>query len=339
MRLIPACVRDERDMTQSILQVSELTTHLGRSDNPVRAVDGISFDIRPGETLALLGESGCGKSMTALSLLRLLPASGRIVRGRVVFDGQDLLKLPESRMRSIRGGGISMVFQEPMTALNPVHRIGRQIMEALKLHKDMNDAECLAAAIEMLEKVGIPSPEIRISEYPHQLSGGMRQRVMIAMALICNPALIIADEPTTALDVTIQAQILDLLQEMQDHYQASIIMITHDLGVIAETCDDVLVMYAGRVAEQGSVDEVFNAPRHPYTQGLLESIPRLTTPRKSRLQTIEGMVPALTEMPVGCRFNNRCPHATDLCREQYPALDGTPGEHRTACHLWQDLNK
>ena len=230
-----------------------------------------------------------------------------------------------------------MIFQEPMTALNPVHRIGRQIMEALRLHKDLSDAECLAATIEMLEKVGIPSPEIRISEYPHQLSGGMRQRVMIAMALICNPALIIADEPTTALDVTIQAQILDLLQTMQDHYQASIIMITHDLGVIAETCDDVLVMYAGRVAEQGSVEEVFSAPRHPYTRGLLASIPRLSTPRKTRLQTIEGMVPALTEMPVGCRFNNRCPHANDLCREQYPPLDGEAGGHRTACHRWQEV--
>ncbi len=322
-----------------MLRVEDLVTAFDTEAGEIHAVDGVSFDVLPGRTLGIVGESGCGKTVTALSIIQLLPhPTASIQRGRILFEGEDLASVDNDRLQKVRGNRIGMIFQEPMTALNPVHRIGRQIMEALRLHKDMNDAECLAATIEMLEKVGIPSPEIRISEYPHQLSGGMRQRVMIAMALICNPALIIADEPTTALDVTIQAQILDLLQTMQDHYEASIIMITHDLGVIAETCDDVLVMYAGRVAEQGSVEEVFNAPRHPYTRGLLASIPRLSTPRKSRLQTIEGMVPALTEMPIGCRFNNRCPHANDLCREQYPPLDGEPGGHRTACHRWQEVS-
>ena len=327
-------------MTEPLLTVEGLVTAFQTEEGEIHAVDGVSFSVGKGRTVGLVGESGCGTTVTALSIIQLLPRpAASILAGQITFEGEDLVAASTERLHEVRGDRIGMIFQEPMTALNPVHRIGRQITEALKLHKNLSDAEALAAAVAMLDRVGIPSPEIRVNEYPHQLSGGMRQRVMIAMALICNPALIIADEPTTALDVTIQAQILDLLQEMQDHYQASIIMITHDLGVIAETCDDVLVMYAGRVAEQGSVDEVFNAPRHPSTQGLLASIPRLTTPRKSRLQTIEGMVPALTEMPVGCRFNNRCPHATDLCREQYPALDGTPGEHRTACHLWQDLNK
>jgi len=329
----------EQKSTEPLLRVEDLVTAFDTEAGEIHAVDGVSFDVMPGRTLGIVGESGCGKTVTALSVIQLLPhPTASILRGRILFEGQDLAQADLDVLHKVRGNRIGMIFQEPMTALNPVHRIGRQITEALKLHKDMSDAEAIAAAVEMLDKVGIPSPEIRISEYPHQLSGGMRQRVMIAMALICNPALIIADEPTTALDVTIQAQILDLLQEMQDHYQASIIMITHDLGVIAETCDDVLVMYAGRVAEQGSVDEVFNAPRHPYTKGLLASIPRLTTPRKSRLQTIEGMVPALTDMPVGCRFNNRCPHAVELCNTQYPPLEGEPGGHRTACHRWREVS-
>ncbi len=324
---------------EPLLRVEDLVTAFDTEAGEIHAVDGVSFDVLPGRTLGIVGESGCGKTVTALSVIQLLPQpTASILRGKVLFEGHDLAQADLDVLHKVRGNRIGMIFQEPMTALNPVHRIGRQITEALKLHKDMNDAEAIAEAVEMLDKVGIPSPEIRISEYPHQLSGGMRQRVMIAMALICNPALIIADEPTTALDVTIQAQILDLLQEMQDQYQASIIMITHDLGVIAETCDDVMVMYAGRVAEQGSVEEVFNAPRHPYTKGLLASIPRLSTPRKSRLQTIEGMVPALTEMPVGCRFNNRCPHATDICNTQYPPLDGELGGHRTACHRWREMS-
>ena len=288
--------------------------------------------------MGLVGESGCGKRVTALSIIQLLPRpAASILAGRIFFDGEDLVSASPERLHAVRGDGIGMIFQEPMTALNPVHRIGRQITEALKLHRTMTDREALEAAVVMLDRVGIPSPEVRVSEYPHQLSGGMRQRVMIAMALICDPALVIADEPTTALDVTIQAQILGLLQEMQDQLGTSIIMITHDLGVIAETCDDVVVMYAGRIAEQGTVEEVFNRPRHPYTRGLLASIPRLSTPRKSRLATIEGMVPALTHMPAGCRFNNRCPHADAHCVAEYPEITDAKDGHLVACHKWQEI--
>ena len=300
-------------------------------------MDGVSFSVGRGRTLGIVGESGCGKTVTALSIIQLLPRpAAQILGGRILFEGEDLASVPLERLHQVRGNRIGMIFQEPMTALNPVHRIGRQITEALRLHRDLTDEQALAAAVEMLDKVGIPSPEIRVTEYPHQLSGGMRQRVMIAMALVCDPALVIADEPTTALDVTIQAQILELLQKMQDELQTSIIMITHDLGVIAETCDDVLVMYAGRVAEQGTVEQVFGAPKHPYTQGLLSSIPRLTTPRKTKLKTIEGMVPALHDMPAGCRFNNRCPHVIDQCLSQSPQLDGDDG-HLAACHRWREL--
>ncbi len=324
--------------TAPILQVNNLVTAFDTEAGQVRAVDDVSFTVQPGRTLGIVGESGCGKTVTALSIIQLLPhPTASILNGEIWFEGVDLASADTEQLHRVRGNRIGMIFQEPMTALNPVHRIGKQIMESLRLHKHMDERDALAATIDMLNKVGIPSPEIRVSEYPHQLSGGMRQRVMIAMALVCNPALVIADEPTTALDVTIQAQILDLLQDMQNASNTSIMMITHDLGVIAETCDDVMVMYAGRVAEQGSVDEVFNAPRHPYTQGLLASIPRLSTPCKTRLPTIEGMVPSLLDMPVGCRFNNRCPHATDLCVQQSPQLDGHLGEHRTACHLWQNL--
>ena len=327
------------DASQPLLQVEDLITAFDTEIGQVRAVDGVSLTVERGRTLGIVGESGCGKTVTALSIIQLLPhPTANILGGRVLFEGEDLAAAPIDRLHKVRGNRIGMIFQEPMTALNPVHRVGRQIMEALRLHKELTDQEALASAIEMLDKVGIPSPEIRVTEYPHQLSGGMRQRVMIAMALICNPSLVIADEPTTALDVTIQAQILDLLQDMQDQSGTSIIMITHDLGVIAETCDDVVVMYAGRVAEQGSVDDVFNHPRHPYTQGLLSSIPRLSTPRKSRLQTIEGMVPALHEMPQGCRFSNRCPHADQRCLDQYPPLDGEGHDHRTACHHWQAID-
>ena len=326
----------EPPTTEPILRVEDLVTAFDTEAGQVRAVDGVSLSVARGRTLGIVGESGCGKTVTALSIVHLLPhPTASLLSGRILFEGEDLATAPIERLHQVRGNRIGMIFQEPMTALNPVHRVGRQIMESLRLHRDLSDAETLAQTIDMLEKVGIPSPEIRVSEYPHQLSGGMRQRVMIAMALICNPSLVIADEPTTALDVTIQAQILELLQKMQDELGTSIIMITHDLGVIAETCDDVIVMYAGRVAEQGSVQEVFNDPHHPYTQGLLKSIPRLNTPRKSRLQTIEGMVPSLDDMPQGCRFNNRCPHANDQCLASYPTLDGHDGAHRVACHHWQ----
>ncbi len=325
-------------MSDDLLNVEGLVTAFQTEEGEIHAVDGVSFSVGRGRTVGLVGESGCGKTVTALSIIQLLPrpAAG-ILAGRITFEGEDLVTAGTERLHAVRGNRIGMIFQEPMTALNPVHRVGRQITEALKLHRDLSDEDALAAAITMLDRVGIPSPEVRVSEYPHQLSGGMRQRVMIAMALICDPALVIADEPTTALDVTIQAQILDLLQEMQDQLGTSIIMITHDLGVIAETCDDVVVMYAGRVAEKGTVEEVFNRPRHPYTRGLLASIPRLSTPRKSRLPTIEGMVPALTEMPAGCRFNNRCPHADARCLADYPDITDAKDGHLVACHKWQEL--
>jgi peptide/nickel transport system ATP-binding protein len=326
-----------------LLEVDDLVTAFDTEAGRIHAVDGVSFQVRRGRTLGIVGESGCGKTVTALSIIRLLPyPAARILRGRILFEGQDLASASVERLQRVRGNRIGMIFQEPMTALNPVQRIGRQIMESLALHRGLSGRDALTASVEMLDRVGIPSPEIRVTEYPHQLSGGMRQRVMIAMALICSPALVIADEPTTALDVTIQAQILELLQQMQNDLGTSIILITHDLGVIAETCDEVLVMYAGRIAEQGSVEEVFSTPRHPYTRGLLAAIPRLTTPRKTRLPIIEGMVPALTDMPSGCRFNNRCPHADARCLADDPALETVAAPagtipHRTACHHWRRL--
>ncbi|MGE0623684.1 MAG: ABC transporter ATP-binding protein [Pseudomonadales bacterium] len=325
-------------MTEPLLSVENLVTAFDTEEGEIHAVDGVSFTVGRGRTLGIVGESGCGKTVTALSIIRLLPQPAASIRaGRILFEGTDLVAAPVEHLYHVRGNRIGMIFQEPMTALNPVHRVGRQITEALKLHRSLTDAEALSTAVEMLDKVGIPSPEIRVTEYPHQLSGGMRQRVMIAMALILNPALVIADEPTTALDVTIQAQILNLLQAMQDELGTSIIMITHDLGVIAETCDDVVVMYAGRVAELGTVEDVFRRPRHPYTRGLLASIPRLSTPRKARLNTIEGMVPALTEMPTGCRFNNRCPHADAHCVAAYPDITDAKDGHLVACHKWRAL--
>ncbi|XOV85695.1 MAG: ABC transporter ATP-binding protein [bacterium] len=328
----------EPDNSEPLLRVDNLVTAFDTENGQIKAVDGVSFSLQPGRTLGIVGESGCGKTVTALSIINLLPKpTADILEGQIWFEGEDLASAPIERLHDIRGDRIGMIFQEPMTALNPVHRVGRQIMETLKLHRDITDEDALRATIAMLEKVGIPSPEVRVSEYPHQLSGGMRQRVMIAMALICDPSLVIADEPTTALDVTIQAQILELLQEMQNTLNTSVIMITHDLGVIAETCDDVLVMYAGRVAEQGSVEEVFNHPRHPYTQGLLASIPRLSTPRKTKLPTIEGMVPSLTDMPTGCRFNNRCPYADAVCEASYPSMNEQDSAHKVACHHWQKI--
>jgi oligopeptide/dipeptide ABC transporter ATP-binding protein len=325
-----------------VLDVRGLVTAFDTEAGRVRAVDGVSFTVRRGRTLGIVGESGCGKTVSALSIIRLLPhPAASILSGEVWFEGEDLAAAPIERLHAVRGNRIGMIFQEPMTALNPVQPIGRQIAESLALHRGLGGRDALEACVEMLDKVGIPSPEVRVTEYPHQLSGGMRQRVMIAMALICSPSLVIADEPTTALDVTIQAQILDLLQQMQTDLGMSIMLITHDLGVIAETCDDVVVMYAGRVAEQGSVEAVFGAPRHPYTRGLLAAIPRLSTPRKTRLPTIEGMVPALTDMPEGCRFNNRCPYADAVCTASDPALAGVADgpapalPHRVACHHWR----
>jgi oligopeptide/dipeptide ABC transporter ATP-binding protein len=321
-----------------LLDVQDLAVEFDTEAGKARAVDGVSFQVRAGHTLGIVGESGCGKSVTALSILRLLPQPmGRIVGGRILFRGQDLVAAGEETLHQVRTGQIGMIFQEPMTALNPVHRIGKQLSEAILLHGEVSPRTALEKSVGLLKKVGIPSPELRVSEFPHQLSGGMRQRVVIAMALACSPALVIADEPTTALDVTIQAQILELMRELQDEMGMSIILITHDLGVIAETCEDVLVMYAGRVAEVGSVEDIFHRPSHPYTRGLLDSIPRLEYPRKERLRTIEGMVPALMDLPAGCRFNNRCPHRSERCTAEPPALGAVAGTHRVACHHWRQL--
>ena len=292
-----------------LLSVEGLTTAFDTDEGRVTAVDGVSFDLGAGSTLGIVGESGCGKSVTAMSIMRLLPRpAGKILSGRVQFEGEDLIQVPDERMQVIRGKEIGMIFQEPMTALNPVHKVGRQIAESISIHKGLNRKYALDRAVEILRMVGIPDPEVRIDEYPHQLSGGMRQRVVIAIALACRPKLVIADEPTTALDVTVQAQILELLQSLQKELGMAVIMITHDLGVIAETCSDVVVMYAGRVAERGSVSQIFDNPQHLYTVGLLNSIPRLDSPRKQRLNTIDGHVPGLMEMPVGARFAPRSPH-------------------------------
>lgn len=316
---------------EPLLSVRDLAVAFQTDAGLLRAVDGVSFDIPRSRVLGLVGESGCGKSVTALSLTGLLPRpSGRIVGGRIDFEGHDLAQPTPADLARVRGARIGMVFQEPMTALNPVHTIGRQLAEVFLLHRTKDRAEALRLAVAMLAKVGIPSPEIRAGEYPHQLSGGMRQRVVIAMALACEPALLIADEPTTALDVTIQAQILDLLRDLRRDLGMSILLITHDLGVVAEMCDEVVVMYAGRIAEQGPVEAIFSAPAHPYTQGLLASMPRLDAPRKSRLATIPGLVPGLADMPAGCRFANRCPHAAPACSEQPPLTPRAP-HHLAAC--------
>lgn len=325
-------------MSEPLLQVDGLVTEFDTDEGRVRAVDGVSFSVSPGQTLGIVGESGCGKSVTAQSIMRLLPQPmGQIVAGQIMFRGEDLAQLPLEQMRRIRGARIGMVFQEPMTALNPVHTIGRQLTEVILLHKKVTTQEALRQAIGMLDKVGIPSPDIRMGEFPHQLSGGMRQRVVIAMALACQPDLLIADEPTTALDVTIQAQILELIQDLQRDMGMAVILITHDLGVIAETSQNVVVMYAGKVAEQGSVFDIFDRPTHPYTQGLLASIPRLDATPKSRLTIIPGMVPGLLDLPPGCRFANRCPHRADLCERQVPPLEIIGPGHQAACLRWREI--
>jgi peptide/nickel transport system ATP-binding protein len=321
---------------EPILDIADLRTWFFTRDGVVRAVDGVSFHVLPGETLAIVGESGCGKSVTALSILRLIPSPpGRIVSGTIRFAGRDLLGLSEAEMREVRGNEISMIFQEPMTSLNPVLTVGRQIAETLTLHQGLDHKTALAKAVDMLRLVHIPEAERRITEYPHQLSGGMRQRVMIAMALACNPKLLIADEPTTALDVTIQAQILDLMRELKHKIDAAIVLITHDLGVVAEMAQRVVVMYAGKKAEEAPVATLFRRPLHPYTKGLLASVPRLGTSlhleRAPRLAEIPGTVPSLKEPIPGCPFETRCPFATDLCRRAMPAFDEKEPGHFTAC--------
>ena len=321
----------------AILEVRDLHTQFNTLDGVVRAVDGVSFDVARGETLGIVGESGCGKSVTALSILRLIPPeTGRIAQGSIRFEGNELTALSEEEMKSLRGHRISMIFQEPMTSLNPVQTVGEQIIEAVRLHRAVSAAEARGRALEMLRLVKIPSPETRLDEYPHQLSGGMRQRVMIAMALACDPKILIADEPTTALDVTIQAQILDLLRDLRERTGAAIMLITHDLGVVAEIAHRVIVMYAGRIVEEAPVDLLFADPQHPYTLGLLGSIPRLGSDGDERLIAIEGVVPNPFALPSGCRFSPRCPLADAHCRSEAPELreigpeNGKRG-HRTAC--------
>jgi oligopeptide/dipeptide ABC transporter ATP-binding protein len=320
-----------------VLEIEDLKTHFATPAGVVKAVDGVSYAVRSGETLGVVGESGCGKSVTALSVLRLVAdPPGRIVGGRVRFEGRDLLELPNEEMEAIRGNEISMIFQEPMTSLNPLFTVGRQIGEAIAVHQGVSRRQALGRAVEMLRRVSISQPEQRVHSYPHQMSGGMRQRVMIAMALSCNPKVLIADEPTTALDVTIQAQILDLLRELQQAYGMAIILITHDMGVVAENADRVVVMYAGRKVEEADANELFERPAHPYTRGLLASIPHLdeaaqAARSRTRLNEIKGLVPSLIDLPQGCSFAPRCGHATDQCRTSFPPLQQHWSGHWVAC--------
>jgi len=322
---------------KKLIDVNDLKTYFYTEDGVVRAVDGVDFEIYPGETLGIVGESGCGKSVTSLSIMRLIESPpGKIAGGSIMFDGKDLTKLSQNEMRKIRGNDISMIFQEPMTSLNPVYTVGDQIMEAILLHKDVNKKEAREQSIDMLRKVGISLPEQRVDEYPHQLSGGMRQRVMIAMALSCDPQLLIADEPTTALDVTIQAQILDLMNGLKDKFNMAIMMITHDLGVIAEISDRVAVMYAGKIVEYTDVKTLFANPKHPYTWGLMHSIPRLDK-EVEKLSAIPGIVPSPLNFPPGCKYNTRCPLADEKCRtEEAPLVEVEPG-HKVRCWHQEEL--
>jgi peptide/nickel transport system ATP-binding protein/oligopeptide transport system ATP-binding protein len=318
-----------------LLTIRNLHTYFFTDEGVAKAVDGVDLELKEGGTLGVVGESGCGKSVTALSIMRLIPdPPGKITRGEILFAGTNLLDLSEAEMRKVRGRSISMIFQEPMTSLNPVFQIGDQISEVLRLHEGMSRREAWDRSVEMLKMVGIPSPERRVQEYPHQLSGGMRQRAMIAMALACSPKLMIADEPTTALDVTIQAQILELMNRLQREKGMSVILITHNLGVIAETAQKVAVMYAGRIVEYAEVKPIFGNPMHPYTQGLLKSIPRLDEDhtRKGRLEAIPGLVPSLLELPKGCKFSNRCKYVFEKCGEEPQLIEAEPG-HLVRCWL------
>jgi oligopeptide/dipeptide ABC transporter ATP-binding protein len=320
-----------------LLQIKGLKTHFFTDDGVSPAVDGVDYEVRKGETLGVVGESGCGKSVTALSIMRLIPdPPGKIIAGDIVFEGQSLLALSNEEMRRIRGNKISMIFQEPMTSLNPVYTIGNQISEALRLHQGLSKKDAHDRSIDMLQLVGIPLPERRVNEHPHQLSGGMRQRAMIAMALSCNPSLLIADEPTTALDVTIQAQILDLMVSLKADLDTAIILITHDLGVVAESAARVVVMYAGKVVEEADVYNIFEHPLHPYTEGLLESIPRIdhSIQKKARLTEIQGVVPIPSQLPAGCHFHPRCPKVMDVCRHENPLLKEKEADHRVRCWLY-----
>ncbi|MDP4125387.1 MAG: ABC transporter ATP-binding protein [Bacillota bacterium] len=323
-----------------LLQVKDLRTHFYTEAGVVKAVDGVNLEINKGETLGVVGESGSGKSITAMSIMRLIPIPpGKIVSGEVIFNGKDLIKESETNMMKIRGNDIAMIFQDPMTSLNPVLTVGEQIMESIILHQKLKRSEAKKKAVEMLKKVGIPEPESRINNYPHQFSGGMRQRAMIAMALSCNPKLLIADEPTTALDVTIQAQILDLMNNLKKDFGTAIMMITHDLGVVAELCQKVLVMYAGNTVEYASADVLFANPKHPYTWGLLGSLPKLDESRKQRLEPIEGQPPDLRHLPQGCNFAPRCKHKMPICEQQKPSLKEIEQGHFVSCFLYSEGGK
>jgi peptide/nickel transport system ATP-binding protein len=322
-------------LTEVLLKISNLKTQFFTGEGIVRAVDGVDLTVSQGETLGVVGESGSGKSVTAYSVLKLISYPGRVVAGEVFFRGENLLEKPPREMKEIQGNKISMIFQEPMTSLNPVFTIGRQVMEPLIYHKNYSSADARQEAVNLLKLVGIPSAETRIDEYPHQLSGGMRQRVMIAMALSCRPELLIADEPTTALDVTIQAQILALMKRLQKEFGMAIMLITHNLGVVAQVVDRVVVMYAGQVVEMGGVERIFDQPAHPYTIGLLGSIPKLNE-RRDRLQVIEGTVPSASQMPAGCRFHPRCSSAQDICKQEPPALGESEPGHEVRCWLYQN---
>ena len=314
-------------MSENLLEVKNLKTYFFTDGGVVKSVDDVSFNVKPGKTLGVVGESGCGKSITSLSIMQLVETPpGKIVDGEIIYNGENLLGKDKDEMRKIRGGEIAMIFQEPMTSLNPVFTVGQQIMEALMIHTDMDKTKAKERAIEMLKLVRIPLAEKRFNEYPHQLSGGMRQRVMIAMALSCNPKLLICDEPTTALDVTIQAQILDLINELKEKLVTSIMMITHDLGVIAEVADDVMVMYAGKIVEYGTADQIFETPMHPYTHGLMNCIPKLNDDNETRLHVIPGMVPSPDRMPKGCAFCPRCSEAKKICEEKMPELIEIDGQ-------------
>ncbi|NQT60631.1 MAG: ABC transporter ATP-binding protein [Bacteroidetes bacterium] len=327
-----------RDTTKKpVLQVKNLQTYFKTDDGIVKAVDGVSFDLYSGQTLGIVGESGCGKSVTNLSLMRLIPSPpGKIVGGEVIFKDKDILKMSDAEMRSIRGNSISMIFQDPMTSLNPFLRISTQMIETIVLHQALSKSEAKKKAVEMLKLVGIPAPEKRVNDYPHQFSGGMRQRVMIGMALSCNADILIADEPTTALDVTIQAQILELIKDLAQQFKTAVIMITHDLGVVAGMCDEVCVMYAGRLVEKADTDPLFHKPLHPYTQGLINSVPRMDQANEGKLFSIEGQPPNLIDLPDCCSFHPRCNKAMDICRKKYPVLTEVEKGRNVACWLYLD---
>jgi len=320
-------------LAEPLLEVKDLRVHFPTEDGLVRAVDGVSFTVSPGETLGVVGESGSGKSVSFLTVMGLVTRKEARISGEVFFRGQDLLKLPEEEMRNIRGAKISMIFQDPLTALNPVHRVGNQISEVFIVHREMSKKEATDEAVNLLQLVGIPQPKQRARQYPHEFSGGMRQRAMIAMALALNPDLLIADEPTTALDVTVQAQILDLIDRLKEEFDASVVMVTHDLGVVAEHCDDIMVMYAGRIAEYGDRRDIYYGAHHPYTWGLMQSISRIDQARTERLRPIRGQPPSLINVPKGCPFHPRCPYVMDVCRTEIPPLLPSNGHHAAACHL------